>query len=97
LRVYATVIGGEVYYYRDSSGIEVDAVVQKPNGDCAVFEIKLGEGFIENGAKTLLDFAANIIETKTRKIVSLNVITGSSYAYTRPDGINVIPAGALGV
>jgi predicted AAA+ superfamily ATPase len=97
LRVYATAMGGEVYYYRDSSGIEVDAIVQKPNGDCAVFEIKLGEGFIEDGAKALRDFAANVIETKTRRIVSLNVITGSGYAYTRPDGMNVIPVSALGV
>ncbi len=97
LRVYAARVGGEVYYYRDSSGLEVDAVIQKPNGDSAVFEIKLGEGFIEDGARAVLRFVDSIKETKTRRIVSKNVITGSSYAYTRPDGVNVIPVTALGV
>lgn len=96
LRVYAQALDGEVYYYRDSSGLEVDAIIQKPNGDCAVFEIKLGEGHIEDGVQTLKAFAGNIVESKSRRIASLNIITGSGYAYTRPDGINVIPADALG-
>ena len=97
LRVYATRVGGEVYYYRDSTGLEVDAIVQKPNGDSAIFEIKLGEGFIEEGASTVLKFVDNVKETKGRRIVSKNVIVGSGYAYTRPDGVNIIPISALGV
>jgi len=97
LRVYAERLGAEVYYYRDSSGLEIDAVVQKPNGDTAIFEIKLGEGHIDDGAQTIVDFSNNIIETKGRRIVSSNIIVGSGYAYTRPDGINVIPIGALGI
>ncbi|MDR0596314.1 MAG: DUF4143 domain-containing protein [Clostridiales Family XIII bacterium] len=95
LRVYASRIGAEAYYYRDSQGLEVDAIIQKPNGDAAVFEIKLGEGHIDDGVDALIAFRNNVIETKSRKIVSMNVIIGSGYAYTRPDGINVIPAGAL--
>lgn len=97
LRVYASRIGGEVYYYRDSSGLEVDAIVQRPNGEVAVFEIKLGEGFIDDGARAVVNLSENIKETKGRRIVSRNVIVGSGYAYTRPDGINVIPVAALGV
>jgi len=97
LRVYATTIGGEVYYYRDSSGLEVDAIVQKPNGECAAFEIKLGEGFIEEAATALTNFSKNVVEVNSRRVVSLNIIIGSGYAYTRPDGINVIPLSSLGV
>lgn len=97
LRVYAARVGGEVYYYRDSTGLEVDAIVQKPNGDSAIFEIKLGEGFIEEGANAVLKFVDNVKETKGRRIVSKNVIVGSGYAYTRPDGVNIIPISALGV
>lgn len=96
LRIYAQKLDAEVYYYRDSSGIEVDAIVQKPNGEAAAFEIKLGEGFVEEAAKNLLAFADNLDSSKV-KIMSLNVITGSSYAYTLANGINVIPLGALGV
>jgi predicted AAA+ superfamily ATPase len=97
LRVYASRIGAEVCYYRDSSGLEIDAIVQKPNGDAAAFEIKLGEGHVDDGVRALTGFADNVIETKGRKVVSRNVIVGSGYAYTRPDGINIIPLGALGV
>jgi predicted AAA+ superfamily ATPase len=97
LRVYAGKIGAEVYYYRDSQGLEADAIVQKPNGDTAVFEIKLGAGFLDDGIRSITAFANNVIETKSRRIVSRNVIIGSGYAYTDPDGINVIPIGALGV
>jgi uncharacterized protein len=97
LRVYAQANDATVYYYRDSSGLEVDAVVQKPNGDTAVFEVKLGEGFTEEAAQTLLAFERNLSPSKSRKITSLNIIIGSGYAYTRPDGINVIPISSLGV
>jgi predicted AAA+ superfamily ATPase len=97
LRVYADRIGAEVLYYRDSQGLEIDAIVQKPNGEAAAFEIKLGQGHIDEGVASLTRATKNIIETKSRRIVSRNVIVGSGYAYTRPDKINVIPIGALGV
>ncbi len=96
LRVYAQTLEAEVYYYRDSFGLEVDAIVQKSNGEVAIFEVKLGEGYIEEATKNLLSFVDNL-DTSKIKITSLNVITGSGYAYTRADGINVIPIGALGV
>lgn len=96
LRVYAQRMDAEVMYYRDSSGLEVDAIVQKPNGEAAAFEIKLGEGFVEDAAKNLLSFI-DIIDNNKVKVTSLNVITGSGYAYTRPDGVNVIPISSLGV
>jgi len=31
LRIYAQAIDGEVQYYKDSSGLEVDAIVQTGN------------------------------------------------------------------
>ncbi len=96
LRVYAQTLDAEVRYYRDSSGLEVDAIVQKPNGDVAAFEVKLGEGYVDEAARNLLAFHDNL-DTSRVKVTSLNVVTGSGYAYTRPDGINVIPLGALGV
>ena len=42
LRVYADVIDGTVYHYRDKLGLECDAVIHKRNGTYGLVEIKLG-------------------------------------------------------
>jgi predicted AAA+ superfamily ATPase len=51
LRVYGQANDAKVYHYRDSSGLEVDSIVQKYNGDWCAFEIKLGTGQIEEAGK----------------------------------------------
>ncbi|GHT68541.1 ATPase AAA [Bacteroidia bacterium] len=96
LRVYAQANDAAVYYYRDSSELEVDAIVQKRNGDWAAFEIKLGIGQIDDAAKNLLKFASVVDTTKTKEPKSLNIITGTGMSYHRNDGINVISLAALG-
>jgi len=97
LRVYAQANDAKVYYYRDSSGLEVDAIVQKHNGDWLAFEIKLGIGQIEEAATNLKKFAKNIDSDKASAPKSLNIITGTGISYTRPDGVNVISFASLGV
>ncbi len=42
LRVFADALKGEVYHYRDSRGLECDAVVHLRNGSYGLVEIKLG-------------------------------------------------------
>ena len=96
LRIYAQANKAQVFHYNDSSGLEVDAIVQKQNGDWCAFEIKLGIGQIEEAAKNLIKFASIIDEKKTSKPKSLNIITGTGISYTRPDGINVISLASLG-
>jgi uncharacterized Fe-S cluster-containing protein len=86
-----------VVHYNDSYGFEVDAIVQKRNGDYAAFEIKLGVGFIDEAAKNLKRFAENIDTEQMELPKSLNIITGTGMSYRRPDGINVISLAALGV
>jgi predicted AAA+ superfamily ATPase len=96
LRVYAQVSDAKVYHYHDSSGLEVDAIVQKYNGDWCAFEIKLGTGQIEEAAKSLKKFVS-ILDTKSVALPkSLNIITGTGISYTRNDGINVISLASLG-
>lgn len=97
LRVYAQAIGAKVYHYRDSRNLEVDAIVQKQNGDWCAFEIKLGTGQIEEAAKHLLAFSASVDTVKSGTPKSLNIITGTGMSYTRNDGINVISLASLGV
>jgi predicted AAA+ superfamily ATPase len=96
LNVYAKANGATVYHYNDSYGYEVDAIVQKRNGDYAAFEIKLGVGFIDQAADSLKKFAANIDQTKMEAPKTLNIITGTGMSYRRPDGINIISLASLG-
>jgi predicted AAA+ superfamily ATPase len=77
LRVYGQVNDAKVFHYRDSSGLEIDSIVQKYNGEWCAFEIKLGTGEIEAAAANLLRFASLIDLEKCGAPKSLNIITGT--------------------
>ena len=90
-------LGGEVYHYRDKSGLECDAVIHLRNGSYGLAEIKLGgDEAIAHGAETLMELK-NKIDTKKMKAPSfLMVLTGTgNYAYRREDGIYIVPIGCL--
>ena len=96
LRVYAQANDAQVYHYYDSTGLEVDAIVQKYSGEYCAFEIKLGIGQIDDAAKNLLKFASILEKSSRTKLQSLNVITGTGISYKRKDGVNVISLASLG-
>lgn len=96
LNVYAKANDANVFHYNDSYGLEIDAIVQKRNGNYAAFEIKLGLGYIDQAAENLKKFASNIDTAKMHLPKSLNIITGTGISYRRPDGINVISLASLG-
>ena len=96
LNVYAKANDASLFHYNDSYGLEVDAIVQKRNGNYAAFEIKLGVGYIDEAAENLKKFIKNIDATRMDLPKSLNIITGTGMSYTRPDGINVISLASLG-
>lgn len=96
LNVYAKANDANLFHYSDSYGYEVDAIVQKRNGDYAAFEIKLGVGYIDEAAENLKRFARNIDAAKMDLPKSLNVISGTGMSHRRPDGINVISLASLG-
>ncbi len=97
LRIYAQAGDGHVLQYRDEEDLEVDAIVMANDGRWAAFEIKLGgDALIDDGAKSLLTFAKRIDATKSGKPAALGVIVAAGYGYVRPDGVQVIPLGALG-
>lgn len=102
LRIYTSALGGRLSYYRDRYGLEADAVLHLRDGRYALIEFKLGAADIDEGARHLLEIERlvrkyNETETQVRlrepdlKIV----ITGTQYGYKRPDGVFVIPIGAL--
>ena len=57
LAVYASVLPGAgpepLHYYRDSDGLEADAVIELADGRWAAFEIKLGENKANEAAASL--------------------------------------------
>lgn len=97
LRVYAESIDGQVYHYRDKSGLECDTVIHLRNGSFGLIEIKLGgDKLIEEGAETLKAFRDKIDTTKMKTPSFLMVVTGTGrYAYKREDGVYVVPIGCL--
>ena len=98
LRVYAQAIDGEIYHYRDKSGLECDAVVHLRNGKYGLIEIKLGgETLIEEAAKTL-SALEKVIDTERMKAPSFKMVLTAvgSYAYKRKDDIWVVPVTCLG-
>lgn len=97
LKMYARANDAEIFHYRDSTGLEIDAIIQQNSGVWAAFEVKLGIGMLDEAANNLLKFNKLIDEKKYSKPTSLNIITGTGMSFTRPDGINVISLASLGI
>ncbi len=96
LRMYAQAADAEVFHYREKAGLEVDAIIQCNDGRWAAFEVKLGEGRVDEAADNLLRLARKVDPDRMGKPAALGVIVCSGYGYTREDGVSVMPVGALG-
>ena len=102
LKVYSNVLGGQISYYNDRFGLEADAVLHLDDGRYCLLEFKLGSRDIEEGAKHLLQLNELIIKNnqhnqtpRLREPDLLIIITGGEMAYTRKDGVKIIPIGCL--
>lgn len=101
LKIYSQSLNGTIYYYHDNSDLEVDCVIQLDNGQYGLIEFKLGDSEEEKGAKNLLKLQNLIkksIESNKTNIPEpsfLAIITGGEFAYTREDGVKIIPIGCL--
>lgn len=96
LLVYGQPLDAAVSHYRDSNGVEVDAIVGSFDGSWAAFEVKLSPNSIDAGARSLLRFVEQLDTERVGRPAALGVITATGYGYRRADGIMVIPIGALG-
>lgn len=97
LKIYTQSLDGNVYNYRDKSGLEADAVIHLNDDRWGLIEIKLGgETLINEGALTLTKLKEVIDQDKMNKPAFLAIITATdSFAYQREDGIYVIPIACL--
>lgn len=97
LRIYAEMQGGKVYHYRDSNKLEVDMIIEYPDGRWAAFEVKMGFPAREEAALNLLAFTEVVDTKRVGEPSALTVITANGFAHRRKDGVNVIPLGTLSV
>lgn len=97
LRVYADALDGNVYHYRDKTGLECDAVIHLRDGRYGLIEIKLGgDKLISEGAENLLKLAGRIDTDKMKRPSFLMVLCGvAPFAYKREDGVFVVPIACL--
>ena len=105
LAVYASALPGAtadpLHYYRDSDGLEVDAVVEMRDGRWAAFEVKLGESQVESAAASLNRLARKVAANpaaRNPKPEFLAVVVGAG-EYARFDkelGVYILPITCLG-
>lgn len=96
IRSYAQAIGGNVYHYRDKEGLECDIIVHLNDGRWGAIEVKLGsEKGIEDGARNLLKLRNKVDDRYRNKLSFMAIVVSTNLAYTRQDGIHVIPLACL--
>ena len=102
LRAYTQGGNASISYYHDRNGLEADIVLHLKDGRYALIECKLGSSEIEDGAKHLVQLKNLIKENNEgenqvplREPDLLMVLTGGNLAYTREDGVKVIPLACL--
>ena len=96
LRIYSQGLGATIRHYRDNNGLEVDAIVDSPNGWAAI-EVKLGGvDAVDAAAGNLLKFAEIVDTEKSGEPAFLGVVVGEGFGYVREDGVQIIPLASLG-
>ena len=97
LRIYADLLDGEIYHFRDKSGLECDVVLHLRNGSYGLIEIKLGgDTLIDSGAESLHSLAKKIDTSRMKAPSFLMVLCAKApFAYRRRDGVIVTPISCI--
>ncbi|MCY4369228.1 MAG: DUF4143 domain-containing protein [bacterium] len=97
LRIYAQAHDASIYHYRDTYGLEADAIIETGDGRWIAVEVKLGgTSTLEKAAKALLKLRDRVSKERASTLARLVVITGGRYCYQRSDGVAVVPLACLG-
>ena len=96
LRVYAQPLRATLSHYRDNTGLEVDAILRRRNGDWIAVEVKLGgRAAVDAAAASLLRLRDRVDPAGVGEPKRLVVLTAAGYAYERTDGVAVTPITCL--
>ncbi|MCY4665745.1 MAG: DUF4143 domain-containing protein, partial [Acidimicrobiaceae bacterium] len=97
LRVYGQAAGCEISHYRDSDGLEVDAIARRADGRWLAAEVKLGgAAAIAKAVATLTRLRGRVDASRTGEPARLVVVTAGGYGYEHPEGVTIVPISALG-
>jgi predicted AAA+ superfamily ATPase len=94
LLIYSEVNNAKLSHYHDANDLEVDAIIELGTKWAAI-EIKLGSHRVDDGANSLNKFRSKLVSKGANTPAFLSIITGGGPAYTRDDGIHVIPIDCL--
>ncbi|MCL2510012.1 MAG: DUF4143 domain-containing protein [Methanomassiliicoccaceae archaeon] len=95
LCVYAEALKGNVYHYHDSTELEVDEIVELSDGRWGAIEVKLGKKEFDDAAKKLLALKEKVGNGREPSFLMILCATGG-LAYTREDGVLIVPIDLLG-
>ena len=97
LQVYARANRCSLSHYRDSDNLEVDLIVEHPDGRWIAVEVKLGgSAAIDKAAESLHRLVAKLDRARTGDPAKLVVLTAGGYGYERPDDVAVVSLTSLG-
>ena len=90
----------QLFYYRDSYGLEVDVIIETVAGKWAALEVKLDVAKADDAATNLLRLrdkvASNPLAQNPEPAFLGIIVANAPYFFQRPDGVYVIPVGCLG-
>ncbi len=96
LSVYAQSINGSLKHYRDSSGQEIDAIIETRNGEYCAIEIKIAsEKNINEGINSLNKFQNKLVSSGNKLPKFMMILTSHGNCYKTSDGIFVVPISVL--
>ncbi|MDE0195216.1 MAG: DUF4143 domain-containing protein [bacterium] len=97
LRIYGGADRGSVYHYRDNTGLEADAIIERTDGSWIAVEVKLNSGgaSVDKAARSLLRLRDKVAPRRRDELAALLVVTSTGAAYRRPDGVQVAPITTL--
>lgn len=96
LSVYAESLGAELKHYRDSSGLEVDAIVKLPNGEYGAVEIKIAsEKNVSEGISSLNSFSKKMKENELKLPSFRMILTSHGSCRKTEDNIYIVPINLL--
>ena len=98
LRIYGQAHRSDVFHYRDDTGLEADAIIERDDGAWIAVEVKLNPtgAVVDKAARSLLRLRSKVSRSRTDELAALLVVTSTGAAYRRHDGVQVAPVTALG-
>lgn len=99
-RALSNVSSEPVRYYKDATGTEADAIIERDDGSWAAFEFKVSEVKVDQAIANLKRVRAKVLSAPKAHVKAplfMAVITGNGeFAHQVEEGIYVIPIGTLG-